>query len=183
MKAQRKGRGGGGATGCSSQDSQAARGKQWGTKRRSKRLRWGLRLLFGGLLGKTLTFCDCTHNQVCASSMRARRGVAYGLQLKKLWPNANDCRAQWNASRMVGSTCLSIGPPYHSRAAAPLPYIPMRRHGQSPHCVTFRLVVARLRGPGQSPVLPFTCCVGSLLSVGRCGRCSCWCRFRVRGAQ
>ena len=52
-----------------------------------------------------------------------------------------------------------------------------------PPCVTFRLVVAPLRGPGQSPVLPFACCVGSLLSVGRCGRCSCCCRFRVRGAQ
>ena len=50
-------------------------------------------------------------------------------------------------------------------------------------CVTFRLVVAPLRGPGRSPILPFACCVGSLLSVGRCGRCSCWCRFRVRGAQ
>ena len=49
--------------------------------------------------------------------------------------------------------------------------------------VTFRLVVVPLRGPGQSPVLPFACCVGSLRSVGRCGRCSCWCRFRVRGAQ
>ena len=46
-----------------------------------------------------------------------------------------------------------------------------------PPCVTFRLVVAPLRGPGRSPVLPFACCVGSLLSVGRCGRCSCWCRF------
>ena len=44
-------------------------------------------------------------------------------------------------------------------------------------------VVVPLRGPGQSPVLPFACCVGSLLSVGRCGRCSCRCRFRVRGAQ
>ena len=52
-----------------------------------------------------------------------------------------------------------------------------------PPCVTFRRVVAPLRGPGQSPVLPFACCVGSLRSVGRCGRCSCWCRFRVRGAQ
>ena len=52
-----------------------------------------------------------------------------------------------------------------------------------PPCVTFRLVVAPLRGPGQSPVLPFACCVGSLLCVGRCGRCSCWCRFRVRGDQ
>ena len=50
-------------------------------------------------------------------------------------------------------------------------------------CVTFRLVVAPLLGPGQSPVLPFACCVGSLRSVGRCGPCSCWCRFRVRGAQ
>ena len=55
--------------------------------------------------------------------------------------------------------------------------------GRSPPCVTFRRVVAPLRGPGRSPVLPFACCVGSLLSVGRCGRCSCWCRFRVRGAQ
>ena len=48
-------------------------------------------------------------------------------------------------------------------------------------CVTFRLVVAPLRGSGQSPVLPFACCIRLLLSVGRCGRC--WCRFRVRGAQ
>ena len=50
-------------------------------------------------------------------------------------------------------------------------------------CVTFRRVVVPLRGPGQSPGLPFACCVGSLLSVGRCGRCSCWCRNRIRGAQ
>ena len=55
---------------------------------------------------------------------------------------------------------------------------PSERGGGSP-CVTFRLVVAPLRGPGQSPVLPFACCVGSLRSVGRCGRCSCWCRFRA----
>ena len=53
----------------------------------------------------------------------------------------------------------------------------------TPPCVTFRLVVAPLRGLGQSPVLPFACCVGLLLSVGRGGRCSCWWRFRVRGAQ
>ena len=50
-------------------------------------------------------------------------------------------------------------------------------------CVTFRLVVFPLQGPGQPPVLPFACCVGSLLSAGRCSRCSCWCRFRVCGAQ
>ena len=49
-------------------------------------------------------------------------------------------------------------------------------------CVTCRLVVVPLRGPGQSPVLPFACCVGLLLSASRCGRCSCW-SFCVRGAQ
>ena len=52
-----------------------------------------------------------------------------------------------------------------------------------PSCVTLRRVVVPLRGPEQSPVLPFTCCVGLLLSVGCCGLCSCWCRFRIRGAQ
>ena len=44
--------------------------------------------------------------------------------------------------------------------------------GASTPRVTFRRVVVSLRGPGQSPVLPFACCVGSLRSVGRCGRCS-----------
>ena len=58
-----------------------------------------------------------------------------------------------------------------------------RQEGALPLCVTFRLVVVSLQGPGQSPVLPFACCIGSLLSVGRCGPCSCWCGFRVRGAQ
>ena len=52
-----------------------------------------------------------------------------------------------------------------------------------PPCVTFHLIVVSLRGPGQSPFLPSTCCVGSLLSVGRCSRCSCWCCFRICGAQ
>ena len=37
--------------------------------------------------------------------------------------------------------------------------------------MTFRLVVAPLRGPGQSPVLPFACCVGSLSSVRNIGIC------------
>ena len=58
-----------------------------------------------------------------------------------------------------------------------------RRCRAPPPCVTFRMVVVSLRGPGQSPILPFAYCVGSLLSVGRCGWCSCWCHFRVRGAQ
>ena len=55
--------------------------------------------------------------------------------------------------------------------------------GGEPPCVTFHRAVVSLRGPGQSPVLPFACYVGSLRSVRRCGRCSRWCRFRVRGAQ
>ena len=65
------------------------------------------------------------------------------------------------------------------------PGLSLRGGGVStpPPRVTFRRVLAPSRGPGQSPLLPFACCVGSLRSVGRCGRCSCWCRFRVRGAQ
>ena len=46
--------------------------------------------------------------------------------------------------------------------------------GEAPPRVTFRRVAVPLWGPGQSPVLPFACCVGSLLSVGRCGPGSCW---------
>ena len=57
-----------------------------------------------------------------------------------------------------------------------------RQVNPPPPRVTCRRVAAPLRGPGQSPVLPFACCVGSLRSVGRCGRCSCWCRFRFCGA-
>ena len=53
-------------------------------------------------------------------------------------------------------------------------------HKTATPCVTFRLLAVSLQGPGQSPLLPFACCVGLLLSVGRC---SCWCHFRVRGAQ
>ena len=34
-----------------------------------------------------------------------------------------------------------------------------------PPRVTFRLVVAPFRGPGQSPALPFACCVRSLRPV------------------
>ena len=65
---------------------------------------------------------------------------------------------------------------------APVPPCPPVQAQDAPR-VTFRRVVVSLRGPGQSPVLPFACCVGSLCSVSHCGRCSCWCRFRVRGAQ
>ena len=50
-------------------------------------------------------------------------------------------------------------------------------------CVTFRLVVVSLRGPGQSPVLPFACCIGSLSFVGRCSLCPCWCCFFLCGAH
>ena len=52
-----------------------------------------------------------------------------------------------------------------------------------PTCLTFRLVVVSLWGPGESPVVSFACCIGLLLSVSHCGWCSCWCRFCVREAQ
>ena len=77
---------------------------------------------------------------------------------------------------------VTCPPPLPVRQPAPPPHS-LFLGGHTTPCVTFRRVVAPLRGPGQSPVLPFACCVRSLLSVGRCGRCSCLCRFRVRGAQ
>ena len=42
-------------------------------------------------------------------------------------------------------------------------------HGPPPPCVTLRRVAVSSWGPGQSPVLPFACFVGSLCSGGRCG--------------
>ena len=97
-----------------------------------------------------------------------------------------------------GKPCQKASPPPHNkkgqhvrtpgrtnrntRSVLMAPPLPSKNVCLTP-CVTFCQVVVSLRGPGQSPVLPFACCVGSLLSVGRCGRCSCWCRFRVRGAQ
>ena len=49
--------------------------------------------------------------------------------------------------------------------------------------MTFRRVAVSLLGPGQSPVLPFVCCVESLRSDGRCGLCCCWCQFRASAAS
>ena len=79
------------------------------------------------------------------------------------------------SGRLRGGWGVGLRVPQRGPAGHDVPIAPPR--------VTFRRVAAPLRGPGQSPVLPFACCVGSLLSVGRCGRCSCWCRFRVCGAQ
>ena len=50
----------------------------------------------------------------------------------------------------------SHGEDTNNQAAVPRP---------GPPRVTFRRVVAPLRGPGQSPVLPFACCAGALLSA------------------
>ena len=56
------------------------------------------------------------------------------------------------------------------------------KHQLATPCVTFRLVVAPLRGPGQSPFFPSHvasgCCFLSAAAAG-----ACWYRFRVRGAQ
>ena len=43
------------------------------------------------------------------------------------------------------------------------------------HGYVFRQVAVSSRCPGQSPVLPFACCVGSLCSDRRFGLCSYWC--------
>ena len=100
---------------------------------------------------------------------------------------------EWGWGHAHASVSLSWGvrappppplPPYAGLwSALPLVCICLLLNWASPPCVTFRRVVVPLRGPGQSPARPFACCVGSLRSVGRCGRCSGWCRFRVRRAQ
>ena len=95
---------------------------------------------------------------------------------------ATACRGIGHACPGAPSPALCrTGPLPGPLSTHPTPGAPA--HPPPPPCVTFRRVAVSLRGPGQSPVLPFACCVGSLRSVGRCGRCSCRCRFRVRGAQ
>ena len=83
-------------------------------------------------------------------------------------------RLHWVPVLRQGGACARGGGDTFGTARA--------RRPAPPPCVTFRPVVVSLRGPGPSPILPFACCVRSLRSVGRCGRCSCWCRFRVCGA-
>ena len=87
----------------------------------------------------------------------------------------------WSKSGPKGHKTKPVESSTEDCSVGPLSRAPVEPPG-SP-CVTFCLVVVSLRGPGQSPVLPFACCVGSLRSVGRCSRGSCWCRFRVHGAQ
>ena len=53
-----------------------------------------------------------------------------------------------------------------------------QREGGMPYAHP-RVTVRRV---GQSPLLPFACCGGSLRSDGRGGRCSLWCRFRDIGS-
>ena len=98
------------------------------------------------------------------------RGV-WGLSTVEAALRTRPSQARQGTKAMAVGTFPQRQAESHPSPRPPAPY------------VTFRLVVVSLRGPGQSPVLSFPCCIGSLLSVSRCGRCSRWCRFRVRGAQ
>ena len=132
----------------------------------------------------------------------ARRGLGWGAILLRaaLQSRAAACqREQWTEQGAIEECCrlqceaggmlraalrdaesCVAGVVLYGRVAC---HAGLSGHCLRTPCVTFRLVVVSLRGPGQLPVLPFAYFVGSLLSVGRCGRCSCWCRFRVRGGQ
>ena len=50
-------------------------------------------------------------------------------------------------------------------------------------CVTSRRVAIYLQGPRHSPVLPFACCIGSMLFDGCGGQCYLWCPFRIGAAR
>ena len=84
-------------------------------------------------------------------------------------------RSQTRPDAEQGRIRQTRGQGTHECGPGPVPRACLTRGGGggwSP-CVTFRPAAVSFRGPGQSPVLPFACCVGLLLSVGRCGRCSC----------
>ena len=108
---------------------------------------------------------------------KRQRGSSGGLQRHDGWgrPSQPHNMAWWGIAGMVHYLlCACHRPmPYTVHYKLLSYFISPPNH---PPCVTFRLVVVPLWGPGQSTVLPFACCVGLLLSVGRCGRCSCWCR-------
>ena len=94
----------------------------------------------------------------CAESSLARALLNFGTKRKGVGvPRLGSLLEDANGAAEAYTCCQ---PPRHHPAPT------------APPCVTFRLVVAPLQGPGQSPILPFACCVGPLLSVGRCGRCS-----------
>ena len=86
----------------------------------------------------------------------------------------------------VGELCVSDdtgGIPRGIHDGVPLCFHNSTCRPPIPRCVTFLRVAVSLRGPRQSPVLPFTCCVDSMLSDGRCGRRSLWRHFRASGVQ
>ena len=130
---------------------------------------------------KMWPFFSMTTNFSLPSEQDERAWRTDGLPTTAQQYRATATREAQGAGSTPNGTKNLWGKFQHQTAKRNSPHelVPLR----NPPCVPFRLVVLPLRGPGQSPVLPFACCVGSLRSVGRCGRCSCWCRFRVRGAQ
>ena len=105
-----------------------------------------------------------------------RRTCAYTRQYQPASPPGRSRGWGGHSVRPSGYKTRHHAAPQNHIAVRCRVYPPDPPDPPPPPCVTFRLVVAPLRGPGQSPALPFACCVGSLRSVGRCGRCSCWCR-------
>ena len=130
---------------------------------------------------------DALHDGVAGG---AQAGVALSQRMSK---GLGGGGGHWLLEMRLGRVCgagnasaVESGPKYLGGGGGKVPPgMDWTEEGgvPPPPSGTFRPVAVSLRGPGQSPVLPFACCVGSLRSVGRCGRCSCWCRFRVRGAQ
>ena len=106
-------------------------------------------------------------------------GARAGLRSKGGWGGVHPPLKSW----LRWPTMVTLVWRWGGGVTPPPPAVHGHSNTSLPPCVTFTRVVVSLRGRGQSPVLPFACCVGSLLSVGRCGRCSFWCRFRISPAQ
>ena len=82
--------------------------------------------------------------------------------------NGSSCHMSMLADyRSPSVYCRSMSPEHSvilRRGPSQIPFV------RAP-CVTFRRAAVSLWSAGQSPVLPFACCVGSLRSDGRCILC------------
>ena len=116
---------------------------------------------------------DCRHSETAAGSLQSGRPTPRHHHRRRPRPTQWSRPYVYPAARRCVSLCwrplkgirpqAGGSPPFMVHAMYPLCDIPSG-------CCFFT-------GPWDSHPL-FPCCVGSLLSVGRCGRCSCWCRSR-----
>ena len=109
-----------------------------------------------------------THLPVVQPAVRPREdfssnGAVHSVQ-GRCRPSPNPCKCE-TAEVLWGTAPALILVPHHQAPGA-APDLHCLKPAQTPPRVTFHRVAVSLRGPGQSPILPFTCCV--LLAAAAC---------------